>query len=150
MTTTGANLRRVTEWVVGLSSVLFLCIYSSDAQRHSETVSRAYVGSNGAVRVVRADGREVVIPKEKEQQGAEELQISDNHKTLGWLVEYPNCCTSYPIPMTVVLYRDGTSATRFIQILHLSVCSSTSELEGQWKIGGVTKAHCQHGQRYLL
>ena len=107
MTTTGANLRRVTEWVVGLSSVLFLCIYSSDAQRHSETVSRAYVGSNGAVRVVRADGREVVIPKEKEQQGAEELQISDNHKTLGWLVEYPNCCTSYPIPMTVVLYRDG-------------------------------------------
>jgi hypothetical protein len=70
-------------------------------------VSRAYVDSNGAVRVVRSDGREVVVPKEKEQQGAEDFLISDDHRTVGWLVEYPNCCTSYPIPMTVVLYRDG-------------------------------------------
>jgi hypothetical protein len=57
--------------------------------------------------VVSSDGREVVVPKERDQQGAEEIQLSDDHKTVGWLVEYPNCCTSYPIPMTVVLYRDG-------------------------------------------
>lgn len=46
--------------------------------------------------------------------GAHDLQvtveapvIANDGRTVAWLVNVPNCCTSYPIPMTIVLYRDG-------------------------------------------
>jgi hypothetical protein len=28
-----------------------------------------------------------------------------------WLAEYPNCCTSYPIPLKLVIYTDGSVRT---------------------------------------
>jgi hypothetical protein len=34
-------------------------------------------------------------------------QISPDGQTVGWLAQYPNCCTSYPIPMKLVIYSDG-------------------------------------------
>jgi len=35
------------------------------------------------------------------------IRLAPDGRTLGWAVEYENCCTSYSIPLILVIYRDG-------------------------------------------
>jgi hypothetical protein len=68
---------------------------------------QAYVDSAGAVHVVDANGKDVKPKPEKHQADAIGPVISPDHLTVGWLVEYPTCCTSYPVQLTLVIYRHG-------------------------------------------
>jgi len=78
-----------------------VCLMATHIQ--SQKVSKAYADSTGRVHVVMGNGREVVLP----QESVELPVIAGDNRTVGWQVNFPNCCTSYPIPLTVVLYRDG-------------------------------------------
>ncbi len=69
-------------------------------------VDRAYVDSSGSVHVVEG-GRDIAVPKEKDQVGSSSVKIADDRKTVAWTAEYENCCTSYSIPLLLVIYRDG-------------------------------------------
>jgi hypothetical protein len=73
----------------------------------AETLTRVYVDTHGSVHVVHAAGRDEKVRKEKQQVGAEQLRLSEDKQTAGWAADYPNCCTSYPIPLLLVIYRDG-------------------------------------------
>lgn len=64
---------------------------------------RAYKGKHGLVHLVTQNGHERVMPKLPQQVQVESLKISPDHRVAGWLVDYPNCCTSYPIPLRLVL-----------------------------------------------
>jgi hypothetical protein len=33
--------------------------------------------------------------------------VAEDKQTVGWLIDYENCCTSYPIPLTLVIFRSG-------------------------------------------
>jgi hypothetical protein len=70
-------------------------------------VEKAYVGVDGSVHILVTGQDGKVVPKEKDQVGSGELRIADDKKTVGWLAEYENCCTSYAIPLKLVIYRDG-------------------------------------------
>jgi hypothetical protein len=39
--------------------------------------------------------------------GFSEVQLADDRQTLGWAVQVENCCTSYSIPLSVVVFRSG-------------------------------------------
>jgi len=39
--------------------------------------------------------------------------ITADGRTVAWLAYYPNCCTSYPIPRELVVFRDGAVLQRF-------------------------------------
>jgi hypothetical protein len=43
--------------------------------------------------------------------GFSQVQLADDEKTLGWAVQVENCCTSYSVPLSVVVFRSG-------QVLH--------------------------------
>lgn len=83
------------------------------AAAQGRTILRAYAGSDGRAHIVLHDGGEYVAPKEgsaadeDQQQGVADMQVSEDGRAAGWLVLYPNCCTSYPIALEVVVYRDG-------------------------------------------
>lgn len=34
-------------------------------------------------------------------------RFSPEGRAVGWLALYPNCCTSYPIPLALVVYSNG-------------------------------------------
>jgi hypothetical protein len=38
--------------------------------------------------------------------------VASDHQTVGWLVVVPNCCTSYPIPTTLAVYKSGRVVQR--------------------------------------
>lgn len=73
----------------------------------ARAIHRVYADQAGQVHLVYGDGQDVQMPKEKDQVSTQTPVIAPDHETVGWSVETPNCCTSYPIPTTLVIYRSG-------------------------------------------
>jgi hypothetical protein len=59
------------------------------------------------LRIVTESRRTITIDKPKEAEGFDSIQISGDRRHVGWLEEWPNCCTSYPIPRKLVIYSNG-------------------------------------------
>ena len=68
---------------------------------------RAVVDEAGALRILTSDGRTIVQTKEPEQVGFDEVAVSPDGQSVGWLALFPNCCTSYPIPLKLMVYSAG-------------------------------------------
>lgn len=88
---------------VPFATAILLFIHAATAQ----TVSRAYAGKDGKAHVIYADGAAKAVPLEKQQVGCDSFLVAADKRTVGWSVLVKNCCTSYPIPTAIVLYRDG-------------------------------------------
>jgi hypothetical protein len=71
------------------------------------SIVHVYIDSEGALHLVDAAGHDAKASREKDQVAFSSPQIAGDSQTVGWLAEFPNCCTSYPIPLTLVIYRDG-------------------------------------------
>jgi hypothetical protein len=41
------------------------------------------------------------------QEGFSDIQLAQDHQTIGWLAEYMMCAQSYPCPLQLVIYRAG-------------------------------------------
>lgn len=54
---------------------------------------------------------------ESAQQGFDEPRISSNGQLAGWLALESNCCTSYPVPLTLVIFERGKVIRRFHESL---------------------------------
>lgn len=78
---------------------------SSPPQR--ETYSQAAIDSSGALRITTSDGRSVVVPKEGEQRSLGEPIMSVDRTAVGSQAYYENCCTSYDIPLQLIVYSNG-------------------------------------------
>jgi hypothetical protein len=75
------------------------------------TYRRADVDATGQLRIVLASGHAVRPPKDSGQVAFAQVAISADHRTIGWVALYPNCCTTYPIPLELVLLRAGGGRT---------------------------------------
>ena len=84
---------------------LALVTHTSTAQT---TFHRADVDSTGQLRIVLSNQRTIRPPKDSDQVAFEQVSLSSDHRAVGRVALYPNCCTTYPIPMKLVLLRvDG-------------------------------------------
>jgi hypothetical protein len=72
---------------------------------------RAVVDEAGALRIVTSSGRTLIQPKERDQVQIDKIAISPDGGSAGWLALFPNCCTSYPIPLKLVVYSGGKRHT---------------------------------------
>jgi hypothetical protein len=93
-------------FIVGVA--LSLGAKASSAQR---SYRGADIDSTGQLRIrITNDG--VIRPsKDSEQVAFDQVALSPDQRVVGWVALYPNCCTSYPIPLTLVLLRsDGSRA----------------------------------------
>jgi hypothetical protein len=77
----------------------------------ADTYVGARVDTAGDLRIERAKDHAVVLKKDREQEGFDKIAISKGGGSVGWLALYPNCCTSYPIPLKLVVYASGRSRT---------------------------------------
>jgi hypothetical protein len=73
----------------------------------AQTVARAYADNNGNAHVVFANGVDKTINPRPEQVGCADVSVADDGRTVGWSVLVENCCTSYRVPTSIVVYRDG-------------------------------------------
>jgi len=77
----------------------------------AQTYSRADVDTSGQLRIVMSTGREIHPPPDSGQAGVDRVAISPDGRAVGWLVLFPNCCTSYPIPLRLVVLVAGKKRT---------------------------------------
>jgi hypothetical protein len=114
----GGSMRRAIQFAfVMLALGVFPGIGNVHAEVKTKTVISASVGKDGLVHIRRRDGTDFVAPREKSPVPLTELDnmqvsveapvVAQDGRTVGWLVNFPNCCTSYPIPLLLVIYRDG-------------------------------------------
>ena len=91
---------------------LACCLSFAKAPAATGLIANMRADANGRVHIVGSSGQEVLMPKEKGQVGVESLQVAPNKRTAGWLVDNDNCCTSYPIALTLIIYRVGKPLLR--------------------------------------
>src|SRR5262245_16461538 len=105
--------KRSAEAVI-VRAVFFLCaivVAVASPSFAADRYVRASIDEGGALRILTSDGRTVVPSKEPEQVGFDKVAISPDGSAVGWLALFPNCCTSYPIPLKLVGYSAGKQRT---------------------------------------
>ena len=73
---------------------------------HSDQLTRVFVGRDGLAHYVDG-GRDRAAPREVGQVGVADPRRSADGRSIGWLTEERNCCTSYPIPLRLAVRRAG-------------------------------------------
>ncbi len=77
------------------------------------TIATVRVGTDKRIHIIYSNQRQFVAGKEENQVDCDSAKIADDKRTAGWLVEYENCCTSYPIPLRLVIARGSRIIRRF-------------------------------------
>jgi hypothetical protein len=73
----------------------------------AERYDNIHVGQDGKVIVVTDDGRHISPPNDGDQVSANQATIAPDHESVGWLALYPFCCTSYPLPLKLMVLSNG-------------------------------------------
>jgi len=97
--------RRTCAWAAVF--LLGLAAVSPATDIYVETV----IDPSGQLRISTKRKHEIVPKKEAEQVSFQNAQISPDGHVVGWLALFPNCCTSYPIPLKLVILANGTQRT---------------------------------------
>jgi hypothetical protein len=72
-----------------------------------ETYESAEIDPNGNLRITTSDGRTITLMKEREQSAFRNPTVSPDRTAVAAQADYPNCCTSYDIPLQLVVYVRG-------------------------------------------
>lgn len=88
---------------------------SAGAQEH---YTRAEQNQQNDLVITTSQGKRIVLTKSKasntetfDQVAFEDVAISKDATAVGWVSYIGNCCTSYPIPHVVEVYRQGRRST---------------------------------------
>lgn len=90
-----------------LCLILLVALASVSVLAGAEIYVQATIDKTGQLRIVTKDGREILPKKRKGQVSFDEVQISPDGQTVGWVELYLNFCTSYPVPLGLVTYTSG-------------------------------------------
>ena len=75
---------------------------------------KAEVGTDSNLHIFTESGKQIVIKREnykengdeRVQESFEKIKLSNDRRSVGWLSMYKNCCTSYPIPLSLNIYTN--------------------------------------------
>lgn len=115
-----------------VASLLSLAVAQADKSTRQKAptsvayISRYYIAESapgssyetGPLHILYSDGTEIteeLPPKKKStednvvfnQEGFADPQLAADRLTIGWTETYDNCCTSYAIPLMLVIFRSG-------------------------------------------
>jgi hypothetical protein len=83
------------------AALMLLFSFKSVAQ---DVYVSAMIDDANKIHIFTADSQEIVLEMDAEQAGFDDIKISADGTYVGWLALYPNCCTSYPIPLKLNIY----------------------------------------------
>ncbi len=104
---------------------IFSLLLFVGSQAVAQRVERAFIGQDGLVHVAFRNGSEFIAPREKlDMKNApvdqNQIQVSvqkpivaADGRTVAWIANFWFCCTSYPIPLRLLVFRDGRILQRF-------------------------------------
>ncbi len=99
-----------------MKPVILLLAVASLAVQATETYQSAGIDSAGNLRIVTSEHKTIVVrmggfPKAGEtfgkQRSFDKIVLSDDRRAVGAQALFANCCTSYDIPLQLVIYSQG-------------------------------------------
>lgn len=91
---------------------LLLLVCSNAA--FADTFKKIEISENGKQLNIYADNSQKITPPfSPGQVGFSKPLITADNETVGWLGMYPNCCTSYPIALSLAVLQIGKPVRRF-------------------------------------
>jgi hypothetical protein len=72
-----------------------------------ETYQSAAIDANGNLGIVRTSGATLTVPKAGEQRSFSTPVLSASKTAVGAQAMFPNCCTSYDVPLQLIVYAAG-------------------------------------------
>ena len=97
-----------SSWFCALVLLAFALVSSSAA---AESYLKAVIDKTGQLRITTNKREEILFKKKADQVGFDQVAISPDGRTVGWVGLFPNCCTSYPIPLGLMIYFHGRMRT---------------------------------------
>jgi hypothetical protein len=73
----------------------------------AETYTSAAIDANGRLVIHTSARRTIAIPRTRDQTTFADPVVSSDGLAVGAQAEFPNCCTSYDIPLELVVYSKG-------------------------------------------
>jgi len=95
----------VARRIVRGGAILLLACWPGRAA--ADTYTAAAVEPSGVLRIQRGNGSAILVASDSSQVEFDRIVISNDGRSVGWLALYPNCCTSYPIPLHVAVFTNG-------------------------------------------
>ena len=92
-------------WLTRTIALLFLT--SGSGTIRAETYRSATIDVNGNLAILGSNGATVLVRKEGEQTSFSSPVLSSTQIAVGAQAMFPNCCTSYDIPLQLVVYAAG-------------------------------------------
>jgi hypothetical protein len=114
----------------------------------SETYVSATINADGNLAILKTNGKTVLIRKEGEQTAFSEPSISPARIAVAAQAMFPNCCTSYDIPLQLVVYAGG-KVHRFIGV-RLPIFQWGFVDSGTWIAYGQEPVHSACATHYEL
>jgi hypothetical protein len=109
------RLPAIVAAVVAFSAVLL-------ARQQGQLTSTASIEridiTRGVLEVIHQDGTRFKPAREASRDsiqrfaGFSQAAVSADRRLAGWLLDYGNCCTSYPVPLVLVIYEGGKEIRR--------------------------------------
>jgi hypothetical protein len=93
---------------------IIICIAMALAGTRSsaqQTYRRADVDTLGQLHIITVSGRQIDPRKAVDQVAFDQVAISADRRSVGWVALYPNCCTTYPVPLKLIVLTDRTTLT---------------------------------------
>jgi len=91
----------------GVGAALVLLGLASAGAATLDVYVVTVIDPSGQLHITTKHKREIVPKKEPDQTSFDNAQISPDGHAVGWLALYPNCCTSYPIALKLVVLLNG-------------------------------------------
>jgi hypothetical protein len=75
--------------------------------RRGETYVTATIDADGRLVITTSGQKTIVVPREGQQSSFSEPILSSARTAVGAQANFPNCCTSYDIPLQLVIHANG-------------------------------------------
>ena len=103
---------------ISILLVAVLVDLSAAKPRSTKTILRVYADKNSDVHIVMNNGKEELVPHQRDQTGIEDAKISPDGRTAGWLVSYPDPSSSQAYKFedfqgALVIWRNGKIVRTF-------------------------------------
>ena len=89
--------------------MLYLVAPPLTAAAQDRYVDAQTIENGDRIRIVSAAGRKIIITKAQDSAGFDKVRISPDGRSVGWVQEWSHLGPSYPLPLELVVYRNGRS-----------------------------------------
>jgi hypothetical protein len=100
--------RTIKPSILAMAIIASLAMSTYSRAAEPSPILKVNIDPAGKIHILDSAGHETTPPQDKDQVSCSSAKIAEDKHTVGWVGEYSNADNSYPLPLALVIYRDGS------------------------------------------